>query len=169
MNQVQQQEKSTDNRSNLAADGRKLLTFTLRDEEYGIDLLRIQEIKGYLPITPIPNTPEYIKGVINLRGSVIPVMSLRRRFGMEEAEYNKFTVIIVINVESKVVGLLVDGVSDVLSVPTEDIQSPPEIVSSIDTAFLSGLVRKEERLVLLLNLEPLIGATELASTSEEDA
>lgn len=135
----------------------QFLTFTLQDEEYGIDILRVQEIKGFSKIRPIPNAPDYIKGVMNLRGTVVPVIDLRARFGMAEAEYNQFTVIIVVSVGSKVVGLVVDAVSDVLSITKDQIEETPEVAGDLDTTFFHGMGKVGEKLVLLLNIDRLIG------------
>src|SRR5262245_63684784 len=107
---------TTANLSGFTADGNQFLTFRLQEEEYGIEILRVQEIKGFSRITPIPNTPSYIKGAMNLRGTVVPIVDLRCKFGMPEAEYNQFTVIIVVTVGKKIVGLVVDAVSDVLNI-----------------------------------------------------
>lgn len=152
---------------NLASEVQTLsyLTFTLGAEEYGIDLLKIQEIKGYSTVTPIPNTPKYVKGVMNLRGTVVPVVDLRAKFGLNEVEYNKFTVIIVVMLGKKVTGLVVDAVSDVLNVAKTNIQAAPAFGASIDTSFLTGMARTGEKLVLLLDMDKLLGndAKELAT------
>src|SRR5690606_24620165 len=131
----------------FAADGNQFLTFTLQNEEYAIDILRVQEIKGFSKITPIPNTPRYIRGVMNHRGTVVPIVDLRTRFGMEETEYNQFAVIIVVNVGSKVVGLVVDTVSDVLNFNTSDVDEPPQLGAGVDTSFITGMAKVDEKLV----------------------
>jgi purine-binding chemotaxis protein CheW len=145
----------------FAADGRQFLTFRLQDEEYGIEILRVQEIKGFTRVTPIPNTPPHIKGVLNLRGTVVPVVDLRARFAMREQEYTKFTVIIVVTVGRKVAGLIVDAVSDVLNVAANDVEAPPELGDGIDTSFMTGMAKSTDRLVMLLNLDRLLGQDEL--------
>jgi purine-binding chemotaxis protein CheW len=106
----------------FATDGNQYLTFTLGQEEYGVEILQVQEIKGYSAITPIPNTPPYIKGMMNLRGTIIPVLDLRAKFDLAATEYNQFTVIIVMRVGAKVMGVIVGAVSDVLNISTTDIQ-----------------------------------------------
>lgn len=132
------------------------LTFMLGAEEYGLEILRVQEIKGFSAITPIPNTPPHIKGVMNLRGTVVPVLDLRMKFALAKAEYNQFTVIIVVNVGSKVTGLVVDAVSDVLDVPANDIDPAPEM-GGADVSFLRGLAKSGDRLIALLDIDKVAG------------
>jgi purine-binding chemotaxis protein CheW len=148
------------NAAGYAPSANQFLTFMLNAEEYGIEILRVQEIKGFSRITPIPNTPRFVKGVINLRGTVVPVVDLRVRFGMDEAEYTRFTVIIVVNVGRRVMGLVVDAVSDVLNIVGDEVQPPPELGSSADTSFMTGMVRTGDRLISLLNLDNLLGGNE---------
>jgi purine-binding chemotaxis protein CheW len=134
----------------------QFLTFALNDQEFGIEILRVQEIKNFSRVTPIPNMPECIKGVINLRGTVVPIVDLRKKFNMPTAEYNQFTVIIVVNVGTKIMGLVVDAVSDVLNVGEESIERTPDL-GAIDTSFITGLAKSGDRLVALLNIEYLLG------------
>ncbi|MCU0705104.1 MAG: chemotaxis protein CheW [Fimbriiglobus sp.] len=141
----------------FAADGRQYLTFRLADEEYGLEILRVQEIKGYSKVTPLPNTPPEVKGVMNLRGAVVPIIDLRHRFGLPTAEYTRFTVIIVVTIGVRVIGLVVDAVSDVLNVGERDAVPPPELGAGVDTSFLTGIARSGERLVSLLNIDRLVG------------
>ena len=157
---------STANTSDLAGspDARQFLTFRLQDEEYGLEILRVQEIKGYSKITPLPNTPREVKGVMNLRGTVVPVLDLRARFGLRETEYTPFTVIIVVTVGTKIVGLVVDAVSDVLNVDPKEVVPTPDLGSGVDTSFLTGIARSGERLVSLLNIDRLVGSTGSALT-----
>ena len=140
----------------------QFLTFSLGQEEYGIELLKVQEIKGYSAITPIPNTPPHIKGVLNLRGTVIPIIDLRLRFGMEGIEYTQFHVIIVINVGTRVMGLLVDAVSDVLNVGPDDIRPSPDFGTHVDTQFISGMASTGEKVAVLLDIEKLFSEADLA-------
>jgi purine-binding chemotaxis protein CheW len=142
----------------LAADGSQFLTFRLEDEEYGLEILRVQEIKGYSKITPLPNSPAEVKGVMNLRGAVVPIIDLRTRFGLRQAEYTRFTVIIVVTIGAKVVGLVVDAVSDVLNVGAEEVVPAPDLGAGVDTSFMTGMARTGERLVTLLNIDQLVGA-----------
>ena len=147
----------------FATDGNQYLTFTLGQEEYGVEILKVQEIKGYSAITPIPNTPPYIKGVMNLRGTIIPVVDLRAKFGLAATEYNQFTVIIVMRVGAKVMGVIVDAVSDVLNIPTTDIQAAPDFGAQVETRFIGGMAKAGEKLVVLLEIEKVIGDDELAA------
>lgn len=139
----------------LREEVHQFLTFTLGDQDFGIEILRVQEIKNFTRITPIPNMPACIKGVMNLRGTVVPIVDLRIKFDMETTEYNQFTVIIVVNVGSRIMGLVVDAVSDVLNVDPTEIESAPDL-GSIDTSFINGLAKSADRLVTLLNIEQLL-------------
>jgi len=147
----------------FATDGSQYLTFTLGQEEYGVEILKVQEIKGYSTITPIPNTPPYLKGVMNLRGTIVPVVDLRRKFAMMEAEYTQFTVIIVVTVGVKVMGLIVDAVSDVLNIPTADIQATPDFGAQVDARFISGMAKAGEKLVVLLDIDKVLSGEELTA------
>src|SRR5579872_1243320 len=147
-------------------DAGQFLTFSLGHEEYGIELLKVQEIKGYSAITPIPNTPAHIKGVMNLRGAVIPIVDLRIRFGMEAIEYTQFHVIIVINVGAKVIGLLVDAVSDVLNVGAEDMRPAPDFGAQADTRFISGMASAGDKVAVLLDTDTLLSDVDLAVAAE---
>ncbi len=150
-------EKIEESVSGFTADGNQFLTFTLGAEEYGIEILKVQEIKGYSSFTPIPNAPAYIKGVMNLRGTVVPVVDLRTKFAMSEAEYNQFTVVIVVTVGTRVFGLVVDAVSDVLNIPHEAIESTPELGTGVDTSFMTGMAKAGDKLIALLNIDRVIG------------
>jgi purine-binding chemotaxis protein CheW len=140
-----------------APGGAQFLTFRLGTEEYAVDILGVQEIKGYSAITPIPNAPVQIKGVINLRGTVVPVVGLRERFGMPTVDYDKFTVIVMMTVATKVIGIVVDAVTDVLTLRSDDIHAPPELGAGVDTSFITGMARTAERLVIVLNVENAVG------------
>jgi purine-binding chemotaxis protein CheW len=143
-------------RVSFAADGSQYLTFSLGQEEYGVEILKVQEIKGYSTITPIPNTPVHVKGVMNLRGTIIPVVDLRSKLGMPTAEYSPFTVIVVVKVGSKTMGLVVDAVSDVLNIPSRDLQPTPDFGAQVDAAFISGMAKAGEKLVVLLDLDRVL-------------
>lgn len=145
-----------------AADGRQVLTFTLGAEEYGVEILKVQEIKGYAAPTPIPNTPPHVKGVINLRGTIVPIIDLRRKFGMEAVEYNQFTVIVVVQVRGKITGFIVDAVSDVLNLQTDDIQPTPQFDDKCDAHFISGLAKVGEKIIILLDIEKVAASGEQA-------
>jgi len=146
-----------------SATASQFLTFLLGAEQYGVEILKVQEIKGYAPITPIPNTPHSIKGVMNLRGTVVPVADLRAKFSMEAAEYNKFTVIIVVKVGDKAIGLIVDAVSDVLDIPPSEIRAAPDLGVRVDTRFISGMTSVGDRLTVLLDIERLLCDDEVAA------
>jgi purine-binding chemotaxis protein CheW len=146
----------------VATDGRQYLTFTLGAEEYGVEILKVQEIKGYSAVTPIPNTPPYVKGVMNLRGAIVPIVDLRAKLAMAEAVYNQFTVIIVVRVGPKTFGVIVDAVSDVLDIPASDVQPTPDFGGQVDARFVSGVAKTGERLVILLDIERVLGGDGIA-------
>ena len=150
-----------------ASDVDQYLTFSLGQEEYGIEILKVQEIKGYSAITPIPNTPPHVKGVMNLRGTVVPVVDLRSKFSMETVEYTKFTVIIVVTIGAKIAGLVVDAVSDVLNIPASDIRPAPDFGSRADTRFITGMANSGEKLAVLLDVDRLLSEEDLAAVSSE--
>jgi purine-binding chemotaxis protein CheW len=153
------------NQLGFATDTNQYLTFALGEEEYGVEILKVQEIKGYSAITPIPNTPSYIRGVMNLRGTIIPVVDLRAKLAMSETEYGQFTVIIVVTVGSKVMGLIVDGVSEVLNIPRTEVQAPPDFGAQVDARFMSGMARAGEKLVVLLDIERVLGGADAISVT----
>ena len=145
------------------ADGasRELLTFTLGREEYGIDILKVQEIRGYDAVTTIANTPEFIKGVINLRGIIVPIVDMRIKFKLGEVSYDETTVVIILNFANRVVGMVVDGVSDVTMLKPEEIKPAPEFGASLDTKYLRGLGTVGERMIILVDIEKLITSREM--------
>lgn len=140
----------------LTTDGNQFLTFNLGEELYGVDILRVQEIKGYTAVTKIPNTPSHIKGVLNLRGTIVPIIELRTKFSMPTIDYTAFTVIIVVVVRDKVMGLVVDAVSDVLNIDKKDIQPPPQFGAKVDVSFLNGIGKSNDKLVALLDIDRLL-------------
>jgi purine-binding chemotaxis protein CheW len=146
-------------------DGNQYLTFNLGEEFYGVDILRVREIKGYSTVTKIPNTPPHIKGVLNLRGTIVPIVELRTKFGMPTVAYTAFTVIILVVVRDKVIGLVVDSVSDVLNIDKKDIQPPPQFGTKMDVSFMSGIGKSGEKLVTLLNMEHLLVDGDMAENS----
>lgn len=129
----------------------KFLTFVLNGEEYGIEIRHVTEIIGIQSITAVPDMPHYIKGVINLRGKVIPVMDVRLRFGLEERAYDDRTCIIVINIEEQSVGMIVDRVSEVLDIPKSDVEPPPKVNKAESSRFIKGMGKVDERVKILLN------------------
>ncbi len=136
----------------------EFLTFTLGSEEYGIDILKVQEIRGYDSVTRIANSPEFIKGVVNLRGIIVPIVDLRLKFNLGTADYNEFTVVIVLNLTDRIVGIVVDGVSDVMTLPREQIKRAPEFGSTVDAEHLLGLGTLDERMLILMDIERLMGS-----------
>jgi purine-binding chemotaxis protein CheW len=146
-----------------AGNSQQFLTFLLDDKEYGLEIFKIREIRGYAPITPIPNVPSHVRGVMNLRGTVLPVIDLRMKFDLPAVEYNKFTVIVIATVGEKTVGLLVDAVSDVLMVSEDAMREAPDFGASVDTRFINGVFESRERLAVALNLEELLSESELAT------
>ncbi len=146
--------------TNLSAG--EYLTLTLGNEEYGIEILKVQEIRSYEAVTKIANTPDFIKGVINLRGSIVPIIDLRMRFNLSAAVYNEFTVVIILNFNKRITGVVVDGVSDVLDLTANQISPVPELVSCIDTKYLLGLGTIEERMLILIDIERLMTSQEMA-------
>ena len=135
---------------------REYLTFRLGDEEYGIDILKVQEIRGYENPTRIANAPQFLKGVMNLRGTIVPIVDLRLRFGCDAAEYNAFTVSIVLHIGQRTIGTVVDSVSDVMEIPAEAIRPAPEMNSAVDASYIRGLAQVGERMVILLDIESLL-------------
>ncbi|MFC7407591.1 MULTISPECIES: chemotaxis protein CheW [Hydrogenophaga] len=137
------------------------LTFRLGAEEYGIDILRVQEIRSYEEPTRIANSPHFIKGVVNLRGVIVPVVDLRIKLGCESVEYNGFTVVIVLNVKGRVVGAVVDSVSDVLELAKDQINQAPEMSTTVDTTFITGIASVGERMLILMDIESLMSSADM--------
>lgn len=137
------------------------LTFRLGGEEYGIDILKVQEIRGYDAVTKIANAPAFIKGVINLRGAIVPIVDLRIKFELGKVEYDAFTVVIILHVNSRVMGIVVDGVSDVISLMQDQMNPVPDLVASIDTRYLVGLGSVNERMLILVDIERLMTSREM--------
>lgn len=154
------------------AIGEQFLTFMLNGEEYGVDILRVQEIKGWETATEIPNTPPYVLGVINLRGAIMPVIDLRLRFGFPSAEYTASTVVIVLRVRNdggaeRTMGFVVDAVSDVYNIPEGNLQPPPDFGGTIRTDYVKGLAMVEEKMVILLNVDYLVASDVAMGDAEE--
>ena len=158
-------ERSTD-KGMFAEDTHQFLTFALGQEEYGVEILKIQEIKGFSAITPLPNAPAYVKGVLNLRGTIVPIVDLRKKFGLPAVEYTKFTVIVVVQVQGQTMGFIVDAVSDVLTVAATDIQPTPDLHGQVDTTSLTGLAKAGEKLVILLDIDKVLTAAETVAAAE---
>ena len=139
----------------------EFLTFRLGAEEYGIDILRVQEIRSYEAPTRIANAPSFIKGVVNLRGVIVPVVDLRIKLNCDKVEYNGFTVVIVLNVHGRVVGAVVDSVSDVLELSQDLIKPAPEMHTSVDTSFITGIASVGERMLILMDIETLMSSADM--------
>lgn len=141
----------------------ELLTFKLAEQEYALDIMSVREIRGWTHATPLPHSPQYMKGVINLRGTVLPVMDLASRLGLPEREQSDRNVIIVVNYEDTMTGLLVDAVSDIVAVTKEDMQPPPELSSGTVENVVSGLTLIDDRMIRLLNLPMTVNSLESAA------
>ncbi|QZA78094.1 chemotaxis protein CheW [Deefgea tanakiae] len=141
---------------------RELLVFALGKEEYGIDILKVQEIRGYDAVTGIANAPNFIKGVINLRGNIVPIVDLRIKFSLGNVVYDQFTVVIIINVSQRTMGIVVDGVSDVMTLATDQLRAAPEFGSALDTAYILGLGTVEDRMIILVDIEKLMTSADMA-------
>ena len=147
-------------RAAVAAGG-EFLTFRLGAEEYGIDILKVQEIRSYEQPTRIANAPAFIKGVVNLRGVIVPIVDLRVKLACETVEYNGFTVVIVLNVRGRVVGAVVDSVSDVLELGAGTIKPAPEMHTAVDTSFITGIGSVSDRMLILMDIEALMSSSEM--------
>jgi purine-binding chemotaxis protein CheW len=143
----------------------EFLTFALADEEYGVEILKVQEIRGYDTVTRLPDAPDYIKGVINLRGTIVPVIDMRIKFHLV-AEYTALTVMIVLNVADRVIGMVVDGVSDVVRLGGEQIRAVPELGATIDRQYVTGIGTLDERMLILLDIERLMTSAEMGLVAE---
>jgi purine-binding chemotaxis protein CheW len=140
---------------------REVLVFVLGGEEYAVDILKVQEIRGYEKVTAIPSAPPYLKGVVNLRGIIVPVIDMRIKFGLAEAKYDSFTVVIILRVAGRVIGIVVDGVSDVVRLAPSEVKPAPGLGSIVDSGFLAGLATQGDRMILLLEIEKFLASGEL--------
>lgn len=141
--------------------GHETLVFALGNEEYGIDILKVQEIRGYDAVTTIANSPAFLKGVINLRGTIVPIVDMRIRFNLGNVEYNQFTVVIILNIAKRVVGMVVDAVSDVITLVPEQIKPAPEFGSALKTEYIQGLGTVDSRMIILVDIEKLMTSQEM--------
>ena len=149
------------NAAKQVADRREFLTFLLGSEEYAIDILKVQEIRGYESVTPLANAPRFIKGVVNLRGNIVPIIDLRIKFNLENAEYAERTVVVILNVARRIIGVVVDAVSDVIALDSDDIKPAPEFGTLFDTRHLMGLGTIDERMLILVDIERLMTSDEM--------
>ncbi|MGV3581199.1 MAG: chemotaxis protein CheW [Methylophilus sp.] len=147
--------------NSLRSAAGEYLTFVLGTEQYGIEILKVQEIRGYDAVTQIANTPDFIKGVVNLRGKIVPIVDLRIKFHLGKVEYDEFTVVIILNLAGRIVGIVVDGVSDVKALKEEQLREVPSLVTSIDTKYIVGLATVEEHMLILVDIERLMSSQEM--------
>lgn len=153
---------------NVHVGAREYLTFRLDQEEYGIDILKVQEIRGYEQPTRIANAPAFIKGVVNLRGTIVPIVDMRLKFNCAQADYNSFTVVIILNLRDRVVGIVVDSVSDVMELFAENIRSAPDVESAIDNGCILGLGSVGERMLILLDIEKLMSNADMGLAANDE-
>lgn len=149
-----------------AAHIQEFLTFRLGDEEYALDILKVQEIRGYDAVTSIANTPEFIKGVINLRGVIVPIVDMRIKFNLGNVEYNEFTVVIILNVSGRVVGIVVDSVSDVITLGADQMKDAPQLSCGGGTDHIMGIGTVEDRMLILIDIERLVLSREMGLVDE---
>ena len=150
----------------VTARAREYLTFRLDREEYGIDILKVQEIRGYEPPTRIANAPSFIKGVVNLRGTIVPIVDMRLKFNCANAQYDTFTVVIVLNLHMRIVGIVVDSVSDVMDLASENLRPAPEVESVIEGDSVIGLGSLGDRMLILLDIEKLMSGVDMGLMSD---
>jgi purine-binding chemotaxis protein CheW len=144
------------------------LTFTLGKEEYAMDILKVQEIRGYDSVTHIANSPDFMKGVINLRGVIVPIIDMRIKFNLDTVVYDEFTVVIIINVLGRVIGMVVDGVSDVVTLPADQIKPAPEFGSTINAEYITGIGTAGDQMLILTDIERLIGSDDMQLMASAD-
>ena len=144
----------------------QLVTFSTGDEEFGVDILKVQEIILPMAITKVPKAPEFVEGVINLRGKVIPVIDLRRRFGLKPKEQDKYTRIIVIEINQMIVGFVVDSISEVLRIPASTVEPTPPVVAGIESEYISGVGKLHDRLLILLDLDKLLSGEDMENLGQ---
>ncbi len=147
--------------ANLKNAAGEYLTFVLGTEQYGLEILKVQEIRGYDAVTQIANTPDFIKGVVNLRGKIVPIVDLRIKFNLGKVEYDEFTVVIILNLSGRIVGIVVDGVSDVMALKEDQLREVPSLVTSIDTKYIVGLATVEQHMLILVDIEKLMSSQEM--------
>ena len=144
----------------------KYLTFVLGSEEYGIEIIKVREIIGIMDITTVPQTPDYMKGVINLRGKVIPIIDLRLKFSMQEEEHTQETCVIVVEVNNTQIGIVVDSVSEVQDINGSEIEEPPDLGQGIDTNFIIGMGKVKEKIIILLDIEKVLTSEDMDMAKE---
>lgn len=164
MQQLQKEESRAgdiDGNSQAGGEIDQFLTFIMADEEYGVDILSVQEIRGWESVTPIPKAPPHVKGVINLRGTIVPIVDLRQRFGLRNIDYGPLTVVIVLKVEveagSRIMGIVVDAVSDVYSLSASEMKAAPDLGDQVNTSYIRGLCNVNSKMVIILDINQLLG------------
>ena len=158
---LNRQEKATD----VGSGELQLVSFKIGSEEFGVDILKVQEINRMVEITRVPQAPHYVEGVINLRGKVIPIVDLRKRFNLDLKEHDKNTRIVVVDIGGNIMGMIVDSVSEVLRLPSSTIEPPPEIVTGINSEYIKGVAKLDDRLLIFLDLSKVIDMEEMASVA----
>jgi purine-binding chemotaxis protein CheW len=159
--------QATVQKTGAEVEGREFLSFRLGAEEYGIEILKVQEIRGWESPTAIANTPAFIKGVINLRGIIVPIIDLRLKFRLGEAMYDEFTVVIILSVARRVMGIVVDAVSDVITLAPQQIRPAPEFGATLDTRFITGLGTVGERMLILADIERLMTSADMQLVDDQ--
>jgi purine-binding chemotaxis protein CheW len=149
------------NRTTVREATREVLVFILGADEYAVDILKVQEIRGYDKVTPIPAAPDFVKGVVNLRGTIVPVIDLRVKFRLPEVKYDQFTVVVILRLSARVIGVVVDGVSDVMALTASEVRPAPQLGTVVDASFIAAVATQAERMVLLLDIEKLLSTGEL--------
>lgn len=148
---------------NVSTSELQLVSFNIGSEEFGVDILKVQEINRMVEITKVPQAPHYVEGVINLRGKVIPIIDLRKRFNLEMKEYDKNTRIVVVDINNNIMGMIVDAVSEVLRLPADTVEPPPELVTGVNSEYIKAVAKLEDRLLIFLDLSKVIDAEEMAA------
>ena len=157
---------TTASRDPSAAQMLEFLTFTLGQEEYGIDIQKVQELRGYDTVTRIANAPAHIKGVVNLRGIIVPIIDMRIKFNLGTPTYDQFTVVIILNMASRVMGMVVDSVSDVITLTPEQVKPAPEMGAVLDTEYLIGLGTLDDRMLILVDIDKLMTSAEMGLVAQ---
>lgn len=144
-----------------ASEPQEFLTFTIGCEEYGIEILKVQEIRSYEAVTTVVNAPDFIKGVVNLRGTIVPIIDMRIKFNLGNVDYNDFTVVIILNVAGRVIGMVVDSVSDVITLTNEQCRPAPQFSAELNTNYITGLGTVDDRMLILMDIEKLMSSPEM--------
>ncbi|MBF8178128.1 MAG: chemotaxis protein CheW [Burkholderiaceae bacterium] len=160
---------STQSANSSHGETLEYLAFTLGQEEYGVSIQKVQELRGYDAVTQIANAPEFIKGVVNLRGIIVPIIDMRIKFNLGTPTYDQFTVVVILNINNRVVGMVVDSVSDVITLTPEQIKPAPEMGGAVDTNYLVGLGTVDERMLILVDIDRLMSSNEMGLIQQHAA